>query len=101
MTYAAFNYVDFHNAKNEAGESGGEGAGELKVRYASDRFAYAVKLAISGGGGDGIDGSTRGLEFSLPDSSGIQPRFVRIRDYANSSARELFEQSGITLKSRT
>jgi amino acid adenylation domain-containing protein len=60
MTYAAFNYVNFHNAKTGSGNSGGEEVGELKVRYASDRFAYAVKLTISGGDGDGIDGS---IEF--------------------------------------
>jgi non-ribosomal peptide synthetase component F len=61
MTYAAFNYVDFHNAKSGAGKSPEEeAAGELRIRYASDRFAYAVKLAISGGVGDGIDGS---IEF--------------------------------------
>lgn len=60
MTYAAFNYVDFHNAKTGPGESSEDEVGELKVRYASDRFGYAVKLAISGGDGDGIDGS---IEF--------------------------------------
>ena len=57
MTYAAFNYVNFHNTQAGFGKSGEQEMGELKVRYASDRFAYAVKLAISGGDCDiGING---------------------------------------------
>ena len=74
MTYAAFNYVDFHNAKTGAGKSGEEETGELKVRYASDRFAYAVKLAISGGDGDGIDGS---IEFDRRHFSAVRMRELR------------------------
>lgn len=54
-----------------------------------------------GGQGERIDHGPYGLEFRLPDSGGVEPRFVSIRDNANSTARELFEQSGITLKSRT
>jgi hypothetical protein len=74
MTYAAFNYVDFHNAKTGAGKSGEEETGELKVRYSSDRFAYAVKLAISGGDGDGIDGS---IEFDRRHFSAERIRELR------------------------
>jgi amino acid adenylation domain-containing protein len=74
MTYAAFNYVNFHNAKTGSGKSDEEEMGELKVRYASDRFAYAVKLAISGGDGDGIDGS---IEFDRRDFSAERMRELR------------------------
>jgi len=74
MTYAAFNYVNFHNAKTGSGEPGGQAMGELKVRYASDRFAYAVKLAISGGDGDGIDGS---IEFDRRHFSAERMRELR------------------------
>ena len=74
MTYAAFNYVNFHNAKTGSGKSGEQEMGELKVRYASDRFAYAVKLAISGGDGDGIDGS---IEFDRRHFSAERMRELR------------------------
>lgn len=74
MTYAAFNYVNFHNAKTGSGKSGEQEMVELKVRYASDRFAYAVKLAISGGDGDGIDGS---IEFDRRHFSAERMRALR------------------------
>jgi amino acid adenylation domain-containing protein len=80
MTYAAFNYVNFHNANVHdamAGsrKSGEQEVGELKVRYASDRFAYAVKLAISGGDSDGgIDG---GIEFDRRHFSAEQMLTLR------------------------
>ena len=46
LTYAVFNYINFHNAVDASAVVDGRPA-TVTIRQASDRFRYAIKLAIS------------------------------------------------------
>ncbi|WP_339065083.1 non-ribosomal peptide synthase/polyketide synthase [Teredinibacter turnerae] len=74
LSYAAFNFVNFHNANNP----GGEGAAQVRIGYASDRFDYALKLAISGAV-DNVDQLAASLDFDREHFSELQMKNFSLR----------------------